>query len=162
MATVANKKIISRVAILLLVLSFIFIMPLSTLAQDNSGEYTPLAPIPGIPQPESSPGSVDFTGYVTGWVQILIGVAGVLAVIAIIIGGIQYITAGDSESNTSDAKERIWKALIGLILAQGVKSWAQLPPWVPTQTSDPGCEDEAIAVLDCPGSHRPHTRCRCR
>jgi amino acid transporter len=109
---VKKRKILTT---LTLIATFMALtVPLLAFAQG----YVPLAPVP----PASSEGQhVNFPNYVRGMIKLLIGVAGVLAVIVIIIGGIQYITAGDSESRKGDAKERIWKAIIGLILA--LASW---------------------------------------
>ncbi|MDO8572802.1 MAG: hypothetical protein Q7S11_03490 [bacterium] len=50
-----------------------------------------------------------------------IGLAGVLAVLMIVIGGIQYIGSGMSPSGKSDAKDKITNAIMGLLLA--LLSW---------------------------------------
>lgn len=138
----AKKKIITLLFILTLCLASA--MPLSVFAQEDQGGYIPLAPLPNA-APEGQP--VSFPNYVQGLVQLLIGVAGVLAVIVIIIGGIQYITAGDSESQTSDAKERIWKALIGLILAIGA--------WLILFTINPNLLKENITIETAPTPQAP-------
>jgi len=43
-------------------------------------------------------------------------VGAILAVIMIIIGGLQYMTSGGNPTTQSDSKDRIIKAIIGLIL----------------------------------------------
>lgn len=40
---------------------------------------------------------------------------GVIVVLSVVIGGIQYMTAGDNSSAISDAKERISNALMAFI-----------------------------------------------
>jgi hypothetical protein len=49
---------------------------------------------------------------------IAIGIAGVLAVIMIMVGGIEYITA-DTLGGKAGGKEKINNAIIGLLLAIG-------------------------------------------
>lgn len=46
-----------------------------------------------------------------------IAAAGILALLMIMFGGFQYMTAGGNESRTGDAKNRIKNAILGLILA---------------------------------------------
>jgi len=82
-------------------------------AQTN---YVPLAPLP-----EAAPeGGTNMIIYLTGMVKLLIGVAGVLAVIMIMIGGIQYMSS-DAITGKEEGKEKITQALFGLILA--IASW---------------------------------------
>ena len=54
--------------------------------------------------------------YIAGVYAYAIAIAGVVAGIMILIGGFQYLTAGDS-GRVEEAKERISNALIGLFLA---------------------------------------------
>lgn len=85
----------------------------------GSEEYKLLAPIPMTPggEPEES---VNFDNYIKGIYNLAIGIAIILAVIAITIGGLQYITT-PSESGKSKAKETIYMALFGLLIA--LASW---------------------------------------
>lgn len=106
-----NKNLI----ILILVLSVLSALPLFATAQDTG--YVPLAPIPGV-TPENEP--VVLANYLSGAFALAIGITGVLAVLVIMIGGIQYITSG-SFSGKEDGKEKISKALIGLFLA--IAAW---------------------------------------
>ncbi|TSC61689.1 MAG: Uncharacterized protein G01um101448_206 [Parcubacteria group bacterium Gr01-1014_48] len=69
-----------------------------------------LAPLPGTGD------SADFNKYVPLAFNIAIGIAGVLAVIMLIIGGLQYMST-DAISGKSEAKSRITAALGGLLLA---------------------------------------------
>jgi hypothetical protein len=92
---------------------------ISLLAQDQnpgSDNFVFLADLPGVEAPEGG----DFGPYVNGIVKLLIGSAGVLAVIVIIIGGLQYMTT-DAISGKEEGKEKIWRAVLGLIMAMA--SW---------------------------------------
>jgi len=78
--------------------------------------YCPLAPLndadaSGI---QTSGGSA-LADYVNDLYNIAIAVAGVLAVIMITLGGIEYM-ASDSPFSKSDGKDKIWNAIIGIIL----------------------------------------------
>ncbi len=55
-------------------------------------------------------------GLITTVTNLLLGIAGAVAVIFIIVGGIQYSTSGGSEDKTRTAKSTITNAVIGLIV----------------------------------------------
>lgn len=118
-----NKKIIA--IIIFLGLSFGFLGSLSgfALAEDSStswDQYTPLAPLPGTTNEE---GTTDIQTYILGIFKLAIGIAGVLSVLMIIIGGVEYITT-DAIQGKSDGKARIQNALWGLVLV--LVSWILL------------------------------------
>ena len=94
-------------------------MPFITSAQV---EYTPLAPIPldNLSDPTRENVPVQPGPYIEGLFRLAIGIAGALAVIMIIVGGIQYIST-DSISGTSSAKKTIENAIWGLMLA--ISAW---------------------------------------
>ena len=77
------------------------------------GIYEPISPIPGIG------GTINLkenTGnYFQKMFQFALGIAGILAVLMIVIGGIQYMMS-DAFTSKEDAKKRIWGALWGLLL----------------------------------------------
>ena len=77
--------------------------------------YQLLAPIPGF-LPQSTSNADTVSQYLPGLIKLTIAVAGGLAVIRIIVGGIQYMST-DAFSGKSSAKETIQNALIGLLLA---------------------------------------------
>lgn len=81
----------------------------TALAQD----YRPLAPIPQLVERSGNASVGSFLGEL---VPLIIGIAGALAVIRIIIGGVQYMTT-DSWGGKGSAKETIKGAVVGLILA---------------------------------------------
>ncbi|MFO0862135.1 MAG: pilin [Candidatus Saccharibacteria bacterium] len=66
--------------------------------------------------PNGVPGPSDFTVLISRVTNILLFVAGAVAVIFIIVGGIQYSTSGGSEDKTRTAKSTITNAVIGLIV----------------------------------------------
>jgi len=86
-----------------------------SLPQFELDEYELLAPLPGI-----SRIGVGFTfgDYLNILFQLLIGVAGVLAVVVIVIRGIQYMME-ESIIEKGEAKKKIWGAIGGLVLALG-------------------------------------------
>jgi hypothetical protein len=49
-------------------------------------------------------------------IQILLGVAGLVAVIFLIIGGFRYILAGGNEESAESAKKTITNAIIGIVI----------------------------------------------
>jgi hypothetical protein len=87
----------------------------------NGGGYQPLAPIPGLNNIDVQNG--DLLSYVTAIFKLVLGIAGVLAVIMIIIGGLEYLTS-ESIQSKSDGKDRIFNALKGLLIA--AVSWILL------------------------------------
>jgi hypothetical protein len=56
-------------------------------------------------------------GIVTTITNLLLFVAGALAVIMIIIGGVRYATSGGNASNVTAAKNTVLYAIVGLIIA---------------------------------------------
>ncbi|HLP44029.1 MAG TPA: pilin [Candidatus Nanoarchaeia archaeon] len=86
-------------------------------------QYQPLSPLPETTQQ----GTGDYAGkqvaknlpnYLVGIFRLLIGLASVMAVIQITIGGIQYMST-DAIGGKSEGKERIEQAILGLLLAIG-------------------------------------------
>lgn len=75
--------------------------------------YQPLQPLPGI---EGSSGG-SLSSYLTWFFRFALAAAAFLAVLQIVIAGVQMIAGGASESARSDAKKRISDALWGLALA---------------------------------------------
>ena len=59
---------------------------------------------------------IDVNNMVTGAIQWVIGVAGVVAAIFVIVGGISYATSAGDSNKLQKAKQTILYAIIGLIL----------------------------------------------
>lgn len=74
--------------------------------------YETLESLPNVTGNET----VSLGGYLSNIYTLGVGLAGVLAVLMIVIGGIQYIGSGMSPSGKSDAKDRITNAIMGLLL----------------------------------------------
>lgn len=146
------KKIIFTIFILTILFSGIFSAE-KAFAQIS---YTPLTPIPGttvgncavdsegkLIDPDNC--TVPVTSYISTMFMILIGLAGVLAVLMIVIGGVQYLST-DAISGKSEGKEKITNAILGLLLAIGC--------WVILNTINPG----ALSFnLDTVGTIDPST-----
>jgi cell wall-associated NlpC family hydrolase len=82
--------------------------------QDGADGYCLLAPLGGFSRISDSQ-LADYFGMIF---KILIGLAGVLAVIMIFYGGVQYMTT-DAIGDKEEGKKRIWNAVIGLLIALG-------------------------------------------
>lgn len=97
----------------------------------SASAYVPLESVGGVRAGEPiSAGSYLASIYQTG-----IAIAGVLAVLMIVVGGVQYISSGISPSAKEDAKSRITSALLGLLLA--LISWIILNTINPTLLNSP-------------------------
>jgi len=88
-------------------------------AKTCSQFYTLLAPLPGMgTEVETAGGPAARANYFNLIIQFIIGLAGVLAVIMIVIGGFQYMLS-DIPFSKKEAIGRIQGAIGGLILALG-------------------------------------------
>lgn len=85
--------------------------------ENSSGNftYTLLQPLPAEGKPLNE--NVTLTEYLTWIYRFALAMAGFLAVLMIIIGGVEYIASGANEKLRSDAHSRIENALWGLALA---------------------------------------------
>lgn len=80
--------------------------------------YTPLAPLPGLENTVSLEGDNALGKYLNVILNLVIGIAAVLAMVMIVMGGIQYMTS-ELPHMKEGGKERITNAVFGLILALG-------------------------------------------
>jgi hypothetical protein len=80
--------------------------------------YTLLQPLPGIGGGAAGPGLADYLSWLF---RFMLVAAAFLAIIQIVIGGIQMIIGGASETARTSAKSRIQDAIYGLLLA--LASW---------------------------------------
>lgn len=146
------KKNIFRVTCSALLVTLI-IFPIAVFA------YTFLEPLPGINecsnQNFTSPcQDVTLSSYL-GWLyKFALAAAAFLAVLMIVIGGIQMIVGGASETARSDGKKRIEQAIWGLLLA--ITAWLILysinPDLVKTGLTIPNIEIEAPVAAGVPVS----------
>lgn len=77
--------------------------------------YALLEPLPGITRID---GETTIGEYLNTLIRIAIGLLGLFAVIMIVVGGLQYMST-DAISGKSEGRDRITKALLGLLLALG-------------------------------------------
>ncbi|KKS14786.1 MAG: hypothetical protein UU71_C0020G0004 [Parcubacteria group bacterium GW2011_GWB1_41_6] len=77
--------------------------------------YTLLQPLPGMEQ--TMPVGTILPAYLSVLFKFMLVLAGALAVLMIVFGGIMYITSGGNASSIEKAKSRIWSAIGGLVLA---------------------------------------------
>ena len=61
--------------------------------------------------------SADPGEYFNNIYRLMVGITGVLAVIMIVVGGLEYIASAANPSAKESAKKRIWAAIGGLLLA---------------------------------------------
>lgn len=103
-------------------LAITFILPVTL----NAADYVPLAPLPGTVESGcniSDPNAncqADLGTFLPGVFRLLIAIAGGLATLVMVIGGVQYLST-DAISGKEEGMERINNALVGLLLA--IASW---------------------------------------
>lgn len=120
MATMPTRRTVSlsRIAALTLLTfvvapSLVFAGEAATTQSLSSGTtYNFMAPL------GNSLTSADLSTYLQGAVKLLIGLAGVLAVLMIVVCGIKMMGT-PSASAKSEAKECVWNAIFGVLLAVG-------------------------------------------
>jgi hypothetical protein len=84
--------------------------------KDDNSNYCLLAPLPGMGDATGNLDVKNFGDYIGIIIKIVFGLIGVLSVLMIVIGGIEYmstVSIGEKEG----AKSRITSALMGLLLA---------------------------------------------
>lgn len=63
--------------------------------------------------------TVTFASYARGAITLGVVLAAVLTVLMLVIAGVMYISAGGNTGTTDKAKDMIWNAIIGLLIAVG-------------------------------------------
>lgn len=130
---------------------FLFLLPVLAFlpvvagAEGTPATYSLLAPLTGTIGPGTSP---TLSTYLQGIVQVLIGIAGILAVIMVVVGGIELMGT-PSASGKSAAKEKIWNAVFGVLLAIGA--------WVLLNTINPLLLSSELRLTDvaAPATNAP-------
>lgn len=117
-----------------------------TALSENPKGYVPLEPLRGVPV--DSDGAVNLPDYLNGMFKIGIGLASVLAVLMIVVAGVQYIGGASSPSEISSANSRIKDAFLGLFVALG--------SWLLLTTIDPNLIKNTVDIgavkIDIPNS----------
>ncbi|HEX9503062.1 MAG TPA: hypothetical protein VF974_01935 [Patescibacteria group bacterium] len=90
------------------VLTFVFALAPLVFAQ--TGWQTPSAGGTGLPNDTS------VSGFILKIINIALGVAGLVAVLFLIIGGFRYITSAGNEETAESAKKIIINAIIGVVI----------------------------------------------
>src|SRR3989344_1883449 len=81
----------------------------STNCTSEGGKVCLNVPIGGVKQ-------ASFEEYLALWYNFVLGVSGILATVIIMWGGFKWLTSRGNSAAISDAKDRIWSAVIGLVL----------------------------------------------
>jgi len=98
---------------ILLIVAAVAVLTPTTLLIAGTTDYVPLAPLPNT---TTAAGGATLQTYIPGIYKLGVGMAGVLAVLMITWGGLEYMMS-EAVSSKAEAKKRIWSALGGLILA---------------------------------------------
>lgn len=106
-------KYIKNIVFILLLIALI--LPFSVSAIKLNLTYPVL---PGAPDINCDPGKCEQgLDDVVAWLYVLIvTISGLAAFVMIVWGGVQWMTSAGNPTKTSDAKDRIQKALLGLLL----------------------------------------------
>jgi len=111
-----NNKIIKKIITITITTISVFLF-FSIITNNNivnaTDDYILLEPLPGMGEIEVGPG---LGLYLQSMYKIGLGIAGILAVVMITIGGVMYMTT-EAIGGKSDAKNKINNAIFGLILA---------------------------------------------
>lgn len=101
-------------------------------------EYELLAPLPTLDSPFKTGDLNNLFNYLNIIIPIFIGLCAVLAVIMIIMGGIQYMTS-ELISSKEEGRKRITNAIFGLLLALGA--------WLILYTINPDILNPDLSVM---------------
>lgn len=140
----------------LILIILAFFAPFLAFAQ-NSTNYSLLAPLP-LKSTNKVDTSINAFDYIPGIVRLAIAIAAVLAVLRIIIAGIQYMST-DAWGEKDDAKKSIWEAFEGLGIA--IAAWLILytinPNLVEFKLSLQSVKVEGPPPVTTPGPTPPPT-----
>jgi len=120
------------VACSLFAVTLFFALPV----QAQNVTYNLISPLPGGTNQVS--GENIFPQYARQLFAFALSAAAVLAFGMLVVGSIQYIASAGNESILKDAKDRIWNALIGLLLA--------LAAWLILNTINPALISNDIQI----------------
>jgi len=131
-----KKKTFSKFAIYYVIGVFVMLVFASAPINKVQAECKPSEgaiilsiPIPGLPltpvsgcnkwELKDDPPGTALIEYIKGFYRFFVGVAGIIAVFMIMFGGIQWLFSGGSPGMIGSAKETIFGAVIGLLIAVG-------------------------------------------
>ncbi len=107
-----RNKVTIFLLIALVLVNVLALVPAVTLGAPADDKLIPDIPNSNLPGVNMD----DATDLVTGFIQILLGFAGIVAVLFLIIGGFQYVTSGANEELAETGKKTISNAIIGLVI----------------------------------------------
>lgn len=105
-----NAKIIQIIILGSLGL-FVILGSISYVFAEENVQYNLIQPLPGIKE------TTGFPAYVEKLIPFILAFVALAAFVQIVFGGIMYATSGGNPSAISDATNRIWMAILGLLLA---------------------------------------------
>ncbi len=143
-------KLVSHIVLVLLMLITVFAVSPEARAQT----YTFLEPLPssgnGLTGVEERAGL--FGRYAKNAFNVSIGAAGILAVLMMVVAGLQYTLSYASESQKTDARDRINAAITGLLIV--ISAYLVLytinPDLVRLGLNVPCVTDPLVSPPDCP------------
>lgn len=98
--------------VFIVTLTFVLFFTGVKLVQGQNNQIKLLAPLPGIETNVINFGPGEF---INKLYQFGLGIAGILAMLMIIVGAVEYTISGAIDKK-ADAKERITQAILGLVL----------------------------------------------
>ena len=122
-ATSTTYNISARIAMYLgvAIVTIALLFTLSTLLSEPAQAINVIEDTDGKYFEQTKSENIENSGVIENVTNILLFVVGVVAVIAIIIGGIKYTTSNGDASRTKSAKDTILYAVVGLVFA--IMAW---------------------------------------
>lgn len=80
------------------------------------GVILPAITLAAAPTTVTTTGATDFMGTINSLLNWIVGLAGLVAVIFIVVGGITIITSGGEEEKTKKGKGYVTYGIIGLVI----------------------------------------------
>lgn len=119
LAKLAQNKLF--VIAMMLVVSAIFIAPALAATGDGAEASTDIFGIEKV-EKDIPLGTTDFTKTITGIINVLLGLLGVVAVVIILIAGFKWMTAGGNDDKVTEARKMLFAGIIGLAII--LSAWA--------------------------------------
>lgn len=110
-----NTKLVAYIIGIITVIALSF-MPISASAQGGSSSPPSVHATGRCRSDDLNKDNCSIIGYIVNFTRILSGLVGIVIVIMITIGGIQYAAAGSDPGAVVAARKRIINALIALVL----------------------------------------------
>ncbi|OGM10797.1 hypothetical protein A2Z22_02835 [Candidatus Woesebacteria bacterium RBG_16_34_12] len=79
----------------------------------------PVNPPPGVSNYGLAFSGPGITNFISNIIKLLIVIAGIYAVINLILAGLSFMGAGGDPQKVANARSKIWQTLIGLVISVG-------------------------------------------